>query len=267
VRAQFQVIHNFLSINELESFIKKVLEPINDEVYKAHNYFEYNKFSNPFSFNIEYSKSGNNCTLTGVYLDYSEYMDNQGEYYCNVIAGFEQGEGYIFDELNCYIEKFITSLKQNDKVLGVVKFEDCNQKLAYWQLFKYIYEIEMQLREIISFLLFGESKNNNIVDTIKEKLVFRHSVDKEVLNRNCENEIFSLDFTHYKKILETYPQLFTKSIVEDVDTVRGFRNSLMHNKGFTNISPENFWNAQERLVKFISDFWNANRLMTTIKME
>lgn len=254
---QLQIIHNFSNQSEIELLIKEVMGIINEEIIKKHPPLGENKVEPPISFYIKYFKKGDGCNLTGVCLDYSEYVDDYYEdYNSTIIMGFGWGAGSAIDELNSYIDKFIDSLKQNNNVFEILKFEDYNQKFAYWQLFQEIYEIEMQLREIISFLLFGEAKNNNIIDVIREKLVLRHSIDREVLNRNCENEVFSLDFTHYKKILETYPELFAKEIIEDIDTVRDFRNSLMHNKGFTYISPENFWNTQERLVKFINDFWN-----------
>ena len=65
------------------------------------------------------------------------------------------------------------------------------------------------------------------------KIKIRHSIKNTFFDENLENEIFSLDFTHYQQIFETYPEIFTEAILNDIDK------------------------AEERLLISIKEFWTS----------
>ena len=169
--------------------------------------------------------------------------------------GFGWGAGAAIDEVIGYIDLFVETIKSNKNIIQIIKYEDTNLQNAYWLLTKEIYELEMSLRELINFLLFKNSNDGNIYSLLKNKVKIRHSINNFFFDENQENEIFSLDFTHYQQIFESYPEIFTKSILDDVDKIRIFRNSVMHNKGYTSTKPKEFWDAKDRLFNFIANFW------------
>ena len=175
--------------------------------------------------------------------------------------GFEWGAGDVISEMDRYIETLISTINKNSAVMEIIKLFDRNTQYAYWLLSKEIYEVEMELREVITFVLFQEHKySSNWLEIIKNKINFKHTVNKEFLNENFENEIFSLDFTHYIKLLEHYTKYFPKEIINYIDNIRIFRNSVMHNKGFTTISPKEYWESKEKLQKFIRSFWKTHKI-------
>lgn len=253
---KFQVIHKLKEKDFIE-IIKSAVKLVNDKILKEHSpYCEEDDL--PIRPIFTYHTEQTSCSLSGICLDLLKYTEVYNEDYDYTISmGFDWGAGAIIDEVINYIDLFIERIKSNKNIIQIIKYEDTNLQNAYWLLTKEIYELEMSFRELINFLLFKNSNHGDICSLLKNKVKIRHSIQKIFFDEHQENEIFSLDFTHYQQIFESYPEIFTKSILNDIDKIRIFRNSVMHNKGHRSTSPKEFWDAKYRLLDFITKFWNS----------
>lgn len=253
---KFQIIHK-LDEKSFISVIENAIKIVTVKITEEHPpYYENEEL--PVAYKIAYNKECADLYLTGIILDFSKYTEAYYEDYDSTISmGFEWGAGSVIDEFITYLDLFVETIKSNSNIVQIIKYEDANIKNAYWLLTKEIYELEMQLRELINFLLFVKSNNGSICSLLKNKIKIRHSIKNTFFDENLENEIFSLDFTHYQQIFETYPEIFTEAILNDIDKIRIFRNSVMHNKGYTYTYPKDFWEAEERLLIFIKEFWTS----------
>ncbi len=256
VLVKFQIIHKLKEKDFIE-IIKSAVKLVNDKILKEHPpYCEEEDL--PISPIFTYHTEQKSCSLSGICLDLSQYAEAYYDDYDSTISmGFYWGAGAAIDEVIGYIDLYIETIKSNKNIIQIIKYEDTNLQNAYWLLTKEIYELEMSLRELINFLLFKNSNDGDICSLLKNKVKIRHSINKFFFDENQENEIFSLDFTHYQQIFESYPEIFTKSILDDIDKIRIFRNSVMHNKGYTSTKPTEFWDAKDRLFDFITNFWNS----------
>ena len=253
---KLQVIHKLKEKDFIE-FIESTIKLVNDKILNEHPpYCEEDDL--PISPIFTHHAEQASCSLSGISLDLSKYTEVYYDDYDSTISmGFYWGAGAAIDEVIGYINLLVETIKSNKNIIQIIKYEDTNLQNAYWLLTKEIYELEMSLRELINFLLFKNSNDGDICSLLKNKVKIRHSINRFFFDENQENEIFSLDFTHYQQILESYPEIFTKSILDDVNKIRIFRNSVMHNKGYTSTKPNEFWDAKDRLFDFITNFWNS----------
>jgi len=54
---------------------------------------------------------------------------------------------------------------------------------------------------ILNFLLFSEQHSKTTLkDGLKYKINLRHKINHNELKDNCENELFTLNFSDYKKL-------------------------------------------------------------------
>ncbi|MEI8129342.1 MAG: hypothetical protein WCG95_06960, partial [bacterium] len=245
-----------------KTVIEEALKVVNSKIREDYEPYEEDKDKDAINYDVTYNiKNSNAYTMTGIVLAFDNFCSCYYEDYESTInMGFEWGAGNVISEMDRYIDSFISTVNKNNSIMEIIKLFDINTQFAYWLLAKEIYEIEMDLREVINYVLFKEHKySSDWLDVIKNKINFKHTINKQNLNENFENEIFSLDFVHYIKLFEQHPKYFPKEIIKYIDNIRIFRNSVMHNKGLTTISPQEYWESKKELQKFISYFYKMNK--------
>lgn len=169
----------------------------------------------------------------------------------------------------------------------VWKFEDRRFLELRKQFFEEIYEIEIKIREIASFIFFTRYFFED--DLLKDIDINRHKISKKSQLEKYENEFFYLNFWGYKDLLkirdlteqekndilkesnsfkeykdgiikrgitEGLYQDFIESIKEDLQKVDNIRNSVMHYRAFPSSSLDTYKEAKKRLLEKIDNFKN-----------
>ena len=214
------------------------------------------------------------------------YLSENNKY----IAGFnlEIPEGNM-----TIISEFSQKIQDDDNIHLVLKYNDDVTKKEYKNYAKEIYDLEMGLREIISFIFLNTYKEDyyNLLREIKVKVqhLDKNNIpDKEYYESHFENEFFFLLFSDYIKISELkelkyldlieiitnsndYNELkrkiqtrgivkkeyqdFLAAIKQNLAPIENLRNCIAHNRSFTDTIIENYEESKKKLVKAIDDFW------------
>ena len=186
-------------------------------------------------------------------------------------------------------ENFNDNLMGDGKFKKVVKFHDDFhlKDLAEYQ--KEIYEIEMSLREIFTFIFLHRYKDT-------ENFLYEYNIKNKENKTDMENEFFEFEFNNYIKmglkdklkglenedVLETLfnsddfnkfkenlqsrgikeekHKNFIRSIKEDLGTFKDVRNNIAHNKKIfmDDKRKEIYDEAKENLKKKFDDFKREN---------
>jgi hypothetical protein len=215
------------------------------------------------------------------------YLSENNKY----IAGFnlEVPEGNI-----AIISEFGQKLQDDDNIYLILKYNDEVTQKEYKNYAKEIYDLEMGLREIISFI-FLNSYKEDYYNLLRETRVKVQPLDKnnipnkEYYESHFENEFFFLLFSDYIKISELkelksldlieiitnsndYDDLkqkiqnrgivkkeyqdFLAGIKENLDPIENLRNCIAHNRSFTDKIINNYVKVKKILGDKIDNFWN-----------
>jgi len=215
------------------------------------------------------------------------YLSENNKY----IAGFnlEIPEGNM-----TIISEFSQKIQDDDNIYLVLKYNDDVTKKEYKNYAKEIYDLEMGLREIISFIFLNTYKEDyyNLLREIKVKVqhLDKNNIpDKEYYESHFENEFFFLLFSDYIKISELkelkyldlieiitnsndYNELkrkiqtrgivkkeyqdFLAGIKENIDPIENLRNCIAHNRSFTDKIINNYVKVKKILEDKIDNFWD-----------
>ncbi len=271
----FQVVHRLKSLLELEKLIMQVVEDLNKQAIKeeAENYYflkdfvarDYDSSVKAFNYSIKYNieQLPINQNIVGVEFSFDPYIEEYLEDYTGTVnMGFAWGAGEVLNKVNNYIYEFAESLKKDPSILKVVKLLDGNQQSGYEMLAAELYEIEMSIREVISVILFLEVEEyQNLSSLIKNKINLRNKLNREDFEENFENELFALNFSHYKELLKSNEgNVFINDIQEPLSRVQKFRNCIMHNRGFYEIGHQEYEEAKKKLEEIINVFWKRHKI-------
>jgi len=206
------------------------------------------------------------------------------------IAGFSLNVSKIYKEI---INEFGNNLKDDENIDVVFKYFDELMSEEHKSYAEEIFEIEMKLREIISFIFIDTYKVDyyNLLKEINVKiqpLNGSNRPDKNYFESHFENEFFFLLFSDYihlndlKKISQNdlmeliinsndYDELkkniqdigITKekyqdliaSIKQNLKPIEDMRNCIAHNRSFTDKVLENYQQAKANLDSIINQFW------------
>lgn len=189
------------------------------------------------------------------------------------------------DEIDEFQKTFLDLLK--DKVQFIYKFEDNRFLEIRKQFFEDIYNIEINLREVISFIFFITYYDYiNLLRDLEIQPII-DNISNEKLVKKFENEFFYISFNDYKKLLnlrkltdEEKTELlrdsdsfdnwknrifergikdepyidFIESIKEDFNILEQIRNSLMHNRAFTSKSIKSYEKVKDEILQKIENF-------------
>jgi hypothetical protein len=209
------------------------------------------------------------------------------------IAGFILDLEEDFKEI---IWEFSKKLQEDENIDLVLKYGDEGMQVEHQKYAKEIFDLEMRLREVISFIFIdtyeGDYYNFMEFQKVKGKGI-KENEKRNVFEENFENEFFFLNFNHYsglylpniikghilnilieenksdkdlkERILNmgifrhrTKYNEFLKSIQQDLQSIEKLRNCIAHNRSLTDIDIiENYQTAENKLDKSISDFWDG----------
>ncbi|MCD6222039.1 hypothetical protein J7K25_07790 [bacterium] len=206
------------------------------------------------------------------------------------IAGFSLDISEDYREI---IREFGDHLKDDENIEVVFKYFNESMSEKHKSYAEEIFEIEMKLREIISFIFIDTYKGDyhNLLKEIDVKiqpLNGNNKPDKDYFERHFENEFFFLLFSDYmhlsepKKISQNdlmefiinsndYDELkrniqnrgITKekyqdmiaSIKQNLKPIEDMRNCIAHNRSFTDTVLQNYQQAKANLYNIINQFW------------
>jgi hypothetical protein len=159
---------------------------------------------------------------------------------------------------------------------------------------KEIFDLEMKLREVISFIFLDTYKKDfyNLLKDIDLKTQPRNGnnrSDEEYFKKHFENEFFFLRFSDYirlnnlkefkksdliemiinsnkyddlkqklqnRGIVKEKYQDFLAGIKQNLDPIEKMRNCIAHNRSSTETVVNNYIKAKENLEQDISEFWD-----------
>lgn len=269
----FQVVHSLKSLSELEKRIVQIVEDLNKQAIKeeAQEFSflsdfvarDYDSSVKAFNYSVEYNKEqlSINQNIVGVKFSFDPYIEDYlGDYTSSISMGLDWGAGEVLNIVNNYIYEFAESIKKEPGILKVIKLLDGNQQSGYMMLASELYEIEMSIREVISVILFLEvEEHQNLSSLIKNKINLRNKLNREDFEENFENELFALNFSHYKELLKsTEGNVFINDIQEPLTKIQLFRNCIMHNRGFYGIDHHEYEEAKKKLKNIINVFWKKH---------
>ena len=207
--------------------------------------------------------------------------------------------GFILDleeNLIGILQDFGNKLQEDKHIELVLKYGDEGMQVEHQKYAKEIFDLEMRLREVISFIFVDtyEGDYYNFIEFQKVKgKGIKENEKRNVFEENFENEFFFLNFNHYSglylpniikghilnilieenksdkdlkdRILNmgifrhrTEYNEFLKSIQQDLQSIEKLRNCIAHNRSLTDIDIiENYQTAENKLDKSISDFWDG----------
>ena len=206
------------------------------------------------------------------------------------IAGFSLDISENYKEI---ISEFGNSLKDDENIEVVFKYFDEPMSEEHKNYAEEIFEIEMKLREIISFIFIDTYKGDyyNLLKEVGVKiqpLNGKNKPNEKYFERHFENEFFFLLFSDYirlnelKKINQNDLMDFIKSsndydelkrniqdrgitkekyqdliaaIKQNLDPIENMRNCIAHNRSFTDNVLENYQQAKANLDSIINQFW------------
>ena len=275
MKVNFQIIHSLgdnLNLKEnLLSFLKET-------------------FDESTTLEIEIEEKPDNIEewpiFNWVEIKYNYFTENN-----KYIAGFniEIPEGNID-----IISEFGQKLQDDDNVYLVLKYSDEVMQSEHQIYSKEIFDLEMKLREIISFIFLDTYKKDfyNLVKDIDLKtqpLNGNNRSNEEYFKKHFENEFFFLLFSDYRRInnlkelkksdiiemimssnkfddlkqkiqsrgivKEKY-QDFLAGIKENLDPIENLRNCIAHNRSFTDKVIINYVKIKRNLERAIDEFWD-----------
>lgn len=193
-----------------------------------------------------------------------------------------------------FISEFGDHLKDDDNIEVVFKYFDESMREEHKKYAKEIFEIEMKLREVISFIFIYAYKGDyyNLLKDIKVKikpLNKKNEVpDKKYFESHFENEFFFLLFSdyinlnklksisqdelmeliinsndyndlkrsiQYRGITKEKHQDLIASIKQNLEPIEKMRNCIAHNRSFTSNVEIDYQRAKVNLDKIINQFW------------
>lgn len=193
------------------------------------------------------------------------------------------------ENIKIFIEDFILGIRYKIDAQCIIKYKDTYLKQQYMQYYSEIYDLEMELRKILTYIFNNEYESPyDLIKDYEIKLV--KDKGEEYFSANYENEFFMLCFSDYIKICnkqikgntsnkdliefikssvsfnEFREKLFLgiknekhldflSSIKEDLNSLEEMRNSIMHSRKYP-IEIANYDRSKEQLSKKIKNFWS-----------
>jgi hypothetical protein len=149
---------------------------------------------------------------------------NEDEIIMGFGLNFEDG----FDNVEEIIQSFSEKINLLDDCISLVKFNDDTLKFNHMKIYERLFNIEMKLREIFSFIFietYGQDYYNLIreinVTTQKDLPKKEYERIKHLKNR-FENEFFYLLFSDYKE-LHKLKEMKHDDLVEIINLSRDFK--------------------------------------------
>jgi len=260
---EFQIVH------KSGSNIKRVLTLCLGNTYRDETDIDYDEHSLDSMVLIRYSKQqSDELRITGFTIEFDD----------------------VGKDLTSLIESFTEILQQEEAIVHILKFSDPSIQKSHLEYAQEIYDIEMKLREVLSFIfieVYGQSFYNLLQD-VDVKIATKELPNEDYFKKHFENEFFFLLFSDYIRLNERKPiknddlltlirqvadfdalktklssppvsegkyHDFLASIKERVDAIDKLRNCVAHNRSIPDKVRENYNMSKRLLLEGIADFW------------
>jgi hypothetical protein len=208
--------------------------------------------------------------------------------------------GFILDleeDSNEILQDFGEKLQANENIDLVLKYSDEGMQAEHQKYAKEIFDLEMRLREVISFIFINiyEGDYYNFLEFQKVKGKMPKKEEKRnVFEENFENEFFFLTFGQYRELhlpdvisapilnrligehkFDTYLKerilnmgifrngekynRFLKSIQQDLQSIEKLRNCIAHNRALADIIIENHQTAENDTNTILDNYQTAKK--------
>ena len=195
------------------------------------------------------------------------------------ISGFDLAFDKIVTGIDDFIETYNSKLKDDENIIVVFKFYDSALFDKLQRYYKDLFDLEMKLREIITFI-FIDTYKGNFYDLLNEvnvnpcypnerkvtenkrfrkKDLLKNLVKrKEYLDKFSENQFFYFLFSQYKRTteLKTLNQGDLFFIAEISNNFNEFKNNIL-NRGITNQEYLSFLNSIKRELDNLENIRNC----------
>lgn len=194
------------------------------------------------------------------------------------------------ENIKSFIEDFISGIGYNLDAQCIIKYKDTYVKQQYMQYYSEIYDLEMELRKILTYIFNNEYESPYaLLNDYDLNIPKYNQKDEEYFSTNYENEFFMLCFSDYIKICNQQTKIktsandiinlirsslsfdelkekvilgiknkkhldFLSSIKEDLNSLEEMRNSIMHSRKYP-LDIESYERSKEQLSKKIESFW------------
>jgi hypothetical protein len=265
MKVTFQIVHNFEKVGDIifesikNAYENLYIEKSNDELH--------------LTYEVKYNLSlKNHKFITGFEVEIEEISKENHE---------------------IFLDSLTEQIKDDEHSHAVIKFHDETRFNKYLDFYKEIAELEMKLREILSYIFYYEYSEDfyNLLYEYEVKLP-KDSPKEDELQKRLENQFFYLTFSNYlcfdspKEIKhlkhindilgnsESYDEFrdkicnrgiknekhleFLAGIKSSLETIEGVRNGIAHNRTISNNKLEHYDDAREHLIKRMEEFWEES---------
>jgi hypothetical protein len=207
------------------------------------------------------------------------------------IAGFEiEVEEISAEDHDTFLEYFTGKIKEDENCYALIKFHDETRFESYLNFYREIAELEMHLREILSYIFYYEYSEDfyNLLDEYEVNFP-KDTPKQDKLQERLENQFFYLTFSNYltfdkpkeirqvkdiNAILESsdsYEEFkdkicnrgiksekhldFLAAIKQDLQTIESVRNSVAHNRTISSTKLSHYETARNHLIERFNEFW------------
>ncbi len=211
------------------------------------------------------------------------------------IAGFEiEVEEVSPEYYDSFLESFTGKIEDDDNCYTLLKFHDESRFETYLDYYGQIAKLEMQLREILSFIFHYEYSEDfyNVLEEYEVSFPNGKPREKE-LKARLENQFFYLTFSTYitldkpkeikqvkdiNVILESsysYEEFkdkvcnrgiknekhleFLAAMKQNLETIESVRNSVAHNRTISSRKLGHYDTAKEHLLEAFQEFWEKHQ--------
>lgn len=299
MKFDFQLIHNLE-----EEDIKKLLINTLKETTSLEYYFENvitceDDYYQCISIKYNIKSNGNNILGFTLNLNYYELRKDYDE------DTWSSDREMVLESERQNIQEFIfelsTLLQDNPSIIHITKYYDKNMQDEYSEYYRQLFELEMKLREVISFIFLDKytspyeltnefslsSHKNNDFKTKKEK-DYKDNLENEFfyllfsdyskLNKNNLKKIDDTDIIKYMSEASDFDEFktyltsrgivferfrdFLAEIQVNVKIIENFRNCIAHNRSYFN--PENSNDTTKKQLLLINYEKNRKQLLKAI---
>ena len=274
MKVDFQIIHSFTDDESLKEKLLLLLKKI---------------FDGSTTTSTEIEEQPENIEEWSIFYWIETKYNHQSD-------GDKYIAGFILDleeDLNEIIPEFGKKLQEDENIDLVLKYGDEGMQVEYQRYAKEIFDFEMRLREVISFIFLDsyEGDYHNLLREVDVKIqpLNKYKPNEEYYNSHFENEFFFLLFSDYIKlddlkelkqpdvmeliinsneyddlkqkiqnrgIIKKEYQDFLAGIKQNLEAIENLRNCIAHNRSLTNSLIENYPEAKENLEVTIDEFWD-----------
>ena len=207
------------------------------------------------------------------------------------IAGFEiEIEEISPEDYDAFLNKFTGKIKDDQHIFALIKFQDETRFESYLNFYREIAALEMQLREILSFIFYYEYSEDlyNLVEEYEVNFP-KDTPEQEELQKRLENQFFYLTFSNYLnldkpkeirhvkdinailKSSDSYEDFkekicnrgikneknldFLAAIKQNLQTIESVRNAVAHNRTISSAKLGHYETAKRHLTERLQEFW------------